>query len=142
MRPRRAEELRQPYFSDQIDAATFALVVALLALTVADGAVTLLLLEAGCEEANPAMRYLIQRGPTHFLLGKYLLTSAGLPVLLVFRNFFLFRTRFRVGYLIPLFVGLYLVLLGYQFHLMNHDGQQAPRESLRDSIGEESVGRG
>jgi hypothetical protein len=119
VRNRRAEERRQPHFVDRIDPPTFTLAVLLLVLTIVDGAVTLLLLGAGCEEINPAMGYLLRRGPLHFLLGKYALTTAGLPFLLIFRNFTLFRTRFRVGYLLPVFVALYLVLLGYQIALMN-----------------------
>jgi hypothetical protein len=118
-RPRRDEERLAPHFVDRIDPATFVLAVVLLVLTVVDGTVTLLLLGAGCEEVNPAMGYLLSRGPTHFLMGKYLLTIAGLPFLLVFRHFTLFGTRFRVGYLIPVFVALYLALLGYQVALMN-----------------------
>jgi Domain of unknown function (DUF5658) len=127
-RPRRDEERRAPYFVDLIDTFAFAMAVSLLVLTVVDGAITLLLLGAGCEEINPAMDYLLSRGPTHFLLGKYLLTCAGLPFLLIFRHFTLFRTRFRVGYLLPVFVGLYLVLLGYQIALLN-DPDERPRES-------------
>ncbi len=107
------------HFVDRIDPSTFFLAVLLLVLTIVDGAVTLLLLGAGCEEVNPAMDYLLRRGPIFFLLGKYALTTAGLPFLLVFRQFPLFRTRFRVGYLLPIFVGLYLVLLGYQVALIN-----------------------
>jgi hypothetical protein len=118
VRPRRDEERQGPYFVDLIDTSTFVLAVLLLLLTVLDGAVTLILLGAGCEEVNPAMGYLLRQGPTHFLLGKYLLTTAGLPFLLIFRHFTLFGTRFRVGYLLPVFVALYLVLLGYQVTLM------------------------
>ncbi len=131
LRNRRAEEHRQPYFVDRIDPPTFTLAVLLLVLTIVDGAVTLLLLGAGCEEINPAMSYLLRRGPLHFLLGKYLLTTAGLPFLLIFRNFTLFRTRFRVGYLLPVFVGLYFVLLGYQLALINF-----PPEVSREDLGD------
>ncbi len=129
-RPRRLEERQDPYFIDLIDASTFLLAVSLLVLTVIDGAVTLLLLGNGCEEVNPAMGYLLSRGPTHFLLGKYVLTAAGLPFLLIFRQFTLFRTRFRVGHLLPLFVGLYLVLLTYQVTLLN-----APASGSREAAG-------
>ena len=45
----------------------------------------------------------------------------GLPLLLIFKNYYLFGTRFRVGYLIPLIVVMYLVLIGYQLVLM-HQG--------------------
>ena len=102
-----------------IDGSTFALAVLLLVLTIVDGVVTLLLLGAGCEEVNPAMGYLLSQGPLHFLMGKYALTTAGLPFLLIFRHFPLFRSRLRVGHLLPVFVALYLILLGYQIALMN-----------------------
>ena len=116
--PRRAEERAGPYFVDRIDARSFTLAVLLLVLTIVDGAITLMLLGAGCEEINPAMDYLLGRGPLHFLLGKYALTTAGLPFLLIFRRHTLFGTRLRVGHLLPVFVGLYLILLGYQFALI------------------------
>jgi hypothetical protein len=125
VRPRRDLERDRDYFVDRIDARTFFLAILLLVLTLTDGAITLLLLEVGCEEINPAMSYLLSRGPLYFLLGKYALTTAGLPFLLIFRHFTLFRTRFRVGHLLPVFVAMYFVLLGYQVALM----QAAPAYS-------------
>lgn len=99
---RRDEERCSPHFVDQIDPISFVMAILLLILTVADGALTLLLLDQGCEEVNPAMGFLIGRSPVEFLMGKYLLTVAGLPFLLVFRHFTLFGTQFRVGHLIPI----------------------------------------
>jgi hypothetical protein len=133
-RPRRVEERQVPHFVDLIDTSTFVLAVSLLLLTVIDGTVTLLLLGAGCEEVNPAMSYLLSQGPIHFLVGKYLLTSAGLPFLLIFRHFHLFRTRVRVGHLLPVFVALYLILLGYQVALLATPGPvPEPSEMTRTS---------
>lgn len=117
-RPRRAEERRADHFTDRFDPVTFVLVLLLLMMTVADGALTLTLMGVGCEEVNPAMRYLLRQGPMHFVIGKYALTAAGLPFLLIYRNFTVFGSRFRVGHLIPIFVGLYFVLLGYQVALI------------------------
>lgn len=134
-RPRRGEERLGAYFVDRIDPATFLLAVLLVVLTVVDGTVTLVLLGSGCEEVNPAMDYLLRRGPTHFLIGKFLLTTAGLPFLLVFRHFTLFGTRFRVGHLLPVFVSLYLVLLGYQVALMNAPAEASPGISIEDNAG-------
>jgi Domain of unknown function (DUF5658) len=117
----------------------FVLAVLLLILTVVDGTVTLLLLSTGCEEINPAMGYLLSHGPLHFLMGKYALTTAGLPFLLVFRNFSLFRTRFRVGYLIPVFVALYMILLSYQIALMNRSFE-SPERDFEDNVQLRSYG--
>jgi hypothetical protein len=117
LRHRRAVEHRQAYFVDRFSCWTFVLVLLLLSATIADGVLTLHLLDSGGEEINPLMDRVIQEGATAFLLCKYALTAAGLPILLVFQNHYLFRTRFRVGYLLPAFVGLYAILLTYQLHL-------------------------
>lgn len=114
---RRASESRQYYFVDRFSVLTFTFVLLLLVFTLLDGIVTVHLLDRGCDELNPVMNYLLHKGLQPFFLGKYILTAAGLPVLLVFKNYALFGSRFRVGYLLPAFVGLYMILLCYQWFL-------------------------
>ena len=125
-RPRRLADRKIGHFVDHIDTPTFVLAVLLVLLTLVDGAATLVLLGSGCEEVNPAMSYLLQRGPLYFLLGKYTLTASCLPFLLIFRKFPIFQTELRVGHLLPVFVGLYLVLLGYQIALLSHPLPEVP----------------
>ena len=97
-------------------------VVLMLALaSLVDAWLTLRLVGSGANEINPLMDRLLAYGVLPFLVGKYLLTVIGLPVLLIFKNYFLFGTRFRVGYLIPLIVVMYVALIGYQLILM-HQG--------------------
>ena len=60
------------------------------------------------------MRYLLDRGPIDFFIGKYLLTAVFLPVALVMNRYRLFGTRLRVGHIVFLVAGLYLVLIAYQ----------------------------
>jgi hypothetical protein len=115
---RRADEDDLHGCVDRHGAGTAALAIALLLLTLADGAITLILLTDRFEEANPVMAPLVEQGALPFLLGKYALTAAGLPVLLAFKDHRLFRTGFRVKYLLPTFVGLYLALLSYQMTLL------------------------
>jgi Domain of unknown function (DUF5658) len=117
VRNRRAEEHRQPHFVDRFSAAYFVWVIALLIFTVTDGVITLALVGRDCQELNPVMLYLLGKGPVWFLVGKYVLTVAGIPILLIFKNYYLFGTPLRVGHLIPIFVLLYLALTLYQFHL-------------------------
>jgi Domain of unknown function (DUF5658) len=93
------------------------MIVSLLVLTIADGVLTLVLIDMNSEEANPIMAHLLGRGVLTFLLGKYLLTAAGIPFLVVYKNYPLFRSRFRVGWLLPAFIVLYLVLLFHQWTL-------------------------
>jgi hypothetical protein len=118
MRARRADEHCRPYFVDRFSVGTLAAIVVVCAATLVDGVLTLHLLGSGFEEANPAMRLLLARGVGPFLIGKYLLTVTCLPLLLVFKNFYLFGTRLRVGHLLPIFAGLYIVLLAYEFRSM------------------------
>ena len=106
------------YFVDRFDAATLALIVALLGLTIADGVLTIELIDLNSEEVNPIMAHLLGRGEFDFLMGKYVLTAAGLPFLVVYQHYPLFRSRFRVGWLLPVFVVLYLVLLFHQWNLL------------------------
>jgi hypothetical protein len=115
---RRDGERGGNHFVDRFPAPLLALIVALLVLSIVDAVITLELIDSGCDEINPLMAYLLERGPFAFLVGKFLLTAAGLPLLVVFKNFSLFGSRLRVGHLIPVLVGLYFVLLAYQVVLL------------------------
>ena len=64
------------------------------------------------------MRFLLDRGHLPFLVGKYAITAAGLPFLVVSKNWPFFGTRFRAGFLLLVFLGLYLGLIAYQVHLL------------------------
>ncbi len=120
------------YFVDRFDAGTLALVVGLLGLTIADGVLTIELIDLNSEEVNPIMAHLLDRGVFAFLMGKYLLTATGLPFLVVYQKYPLFCSRFRVGWLLPLFVALYLVLLFHQWTLLR-SGRPA-REPRRTGL--------
>ena len=118
LRNRRADEHRRPYFVDRFPPSLLLLVLLLLAASILDAVLTLRLLQAGSQEINPLMNLVLGHGVEPFVLIKYVLTVAGLPLLLIFRNFYLFGTRMRVGHLIPTVVALYAVLIGYQLVLM------------------------
>ena len=117
-RVRRGAEREGPFFTDRFDALILAFIVAVLVLCIVDGVLTIELLDINSEEANPVMRFLLDRGYVPFLVGKYVITAAGLPFLAVYKNWPLFGTRFRAGFLLPVFLGLYLGLVAYQVHLL------------------------
>jgi hypothetical protein len=115
MRNRRDDEDARPYLVDRVPGFVFAQAALLLVLTVIDGLFTLALLDhGGFEEANPAMRFLLDRGTGAFFLGKYLLTALFLPFALVMYRYRLFGTRLRVGHFLPVVTALYLALIVYQ----------------------------
>jgi hypothetical protein len=131
IRPRRSEERYATFFSDRFDAMTLAMVVTLLSLTVVDGVLTLELLDLNSEEANPFMGHLLKRGPLDFLLGKYVLTAMGLPFIVVYKNYPMFKTRFRIGFLLPVFISLYVALITYQCKLLNEGPTDVSAASTR-----------
>jgi hypothetical protein len=138
---RRATDAHRSIFADRYSARDFLLIVLLLVMTIADGLITLDLLDAECEEANPLMSYLLERGHMAFVLGKYILTAVGLPFVIAFKDYRLFRTRFRVGYVLPVFVALYLLLLSYQAVLMRgRDYIPSPRDPARSNRPAASTG--
>jgi hypothetical protein len=115
---RRADEHRQPYFVDRFSAAMFIVILFLIFASLADAILTIQLLEAGGDEINPLLNHALNHGVSIFLFVKYVLTVGGLPVLLIFKNHYLFGTPVRVGHLLPFAVLLYAILIGYQLALM------------------------
>ncbi len=110
-----------------------AMIVALLGLTILDGVLTLELIDLNSEEINPVMAHLLHHGEFAFLMGKYILTATGIPFLVVYQHYRLFRTRFRVGWLLPVFLGLYLILLYHQWTLFQI-GRPGARGTARAQI--------
>jgi hypothetical protein len=120
MKNRRAHEHRQPYFTDRFSPSMFVCVLALVFVSLSDAGLTIYVVYGGGSEINPLMSYLLSQSVLTFVIGKYLLTVVGLPVFLIFQNHYLFNTRLRVGYLIPISVAMYAVLIGYQLILIDH----------------------
>jgi hypothetical protein len=108
----------RPYWVATRPAVTLAMIISLLGCTIIDGILTLELVEMGSDESNPVMRFFLGIGPGSFLIAKYVLTASGIPVLMIFKNHRLFRSCVCVGYLIPVFLGLYLVLIVYQIDML------------------------
>jgi hypothetical protein len=110
---RRASERQQVHYVDHFPWLTLVWVLLLVAFTFIDGLLTLELLDAGCIEANPIMSKVLDHGPGHFFMVKYLLTTLGLPLLV----FLSVRSWFK--YLLPGFVLLYVILMIYQLNLLH-----------------------
>jgi hypothetical protein len=115
---RRQEQRSHPHFVDRFANTWLVLAITLLLMSIVDAVITIQLLPSGCVEFNPLMAWLLERGILSFVVGKYILTAAGLPVLLVFKNSRLFGSRFPVEYVLHILVCLYVVLLVYQIHLL------------------------
>ncbi|MGH8564856.1 MAG: DUF5658 family protein [Gammaproteobacteria bacterium] len=87
--------------------------VALFTLAMADAYGTLVLLEAGAEEANPVMEALLEAEPTWFVPVKLAITAVGVLMLVLHKNFAMFG-RLPVLKLLYGLLGLYGCLIVYQ----------------------------
>jgi hypothetical protein len=120
MHNRRGDEHRQEYFVDRFSNGILLVVLLLIIATLVDAALTIHILSSGGEEVNPLMEILLNHSIEAFVFGKYLLTVVGLPLLLIFKNHYLFGTPLRVGHLIVVAVLLYVVLICYQVVLIQN----------------------
>jgi hypothetical protein len=86
---RREEDRARSYFFDRYNQRMFAAITAILMLSIFDALLTLILIKRGASELNPVMAYFLEYGPLPFIIAKYLLTSFGVVVLLIFKNVFI-----------------------------------------------------
>ena len=114
---RQADETVQLYVDRYGPSSVLVLLSALL-LSVADGFLTLKILDLGGSELNPIMALLLERGPLTFILGKYTLTAVCLLSLLVHENYRLFGERIVVRQLFCAVPLIYATLLCYEIWLL------------------------
>jgi hypothetical protein len=92
-RIRREEDRARVFFFDRYPPKLFAAITTILMLSVTDALLTLVLIANGSSELNPVMAYFLDHSLLHFIIAKYVLTSIGVVVLLIFKNVFLSRMR-------------------------------------------------
>ena len=92
-RIRREEDSRKVFFFDRYHPKLFAAITAILMLSIFDALFTLILINNGSTELNPVMAYFLQHGLLPFIVAKYILTSIGVVILLIFKNVFLTRAK-------------------------------------------------
>jgi hypothetical protein len=86
---RREEDRARSFFFDRYNQRMFAAITAILMLSIFDALLTLILIERGASELNPVMAHFLEYGPLPFIISKYLLTSFGVVILLIFKNVFI-----------------------------------------------------
>jgi hypothetical protein len=94
-----------------------AVAILTLLLCSADAFLTLILLERGANEANPAMQPLVGGSPLLFTLVKLGLTSGGITVLILLAGVRVFG-RIPVSFILYAVLFAYAALVGYEFWLL------------------------
>ncbi len=114
---RSADRLRPTPVDRYGGSALFALVVTILALSLTDAFLTLVLLGRGAVEINPVMAYYIGVGPQAFVIVKYLLTALPLMLFLLLKD--CLAERYPFGrLLVPATAAIFGCVVLWQIHLL------------------------
>lgn len=92
---RREDDMQKIAIMDSYSQPLFAVIIAILCLSLTDAAMTLYLIGLGAKELNPVMDYFIQKGPAVFITVKYIFTSVAVIIILLIKNTYLPRTQIR-----------------------------------------------
>jgi hypothetical protein len=85
---RRASDSNGKYYTDQRRPALSALIILIIGMSILDYGFTLVHLKNGAIELNPLMAMAIKVSENYFFLLKYLITSFGLLILYLYKDFF------------------------------------------------------
>ena len=103
---RRNEDNQESYFLDHYSSRVFAIIIGIILLSLTDAMLTLYLIRNGAAEVNPVMEHFLRYGTLPFLAAKYLLTTASIVLLLIYKNVHVFGTKIRAKYL---FIVIFLI---------------------------------
>lgn len=112
---RRSEDWLNPYV-DWYEPRYMALTLAIIFLTVADSLFTLLLWGRGVIELSPLMAYLVDTSTQLYVGIKISITSLGLMLMVLYKNFSFYRVL-RVKHLLYILLVVYSITVYQQFVL-------------------------
>jgi hypothetical protein len=112
---RRADEQHLPI--DWHEPYLLFLAMMILLLSVADAFLTITLIMAGAQEANPLLAFVLHEHPEYFAILKMGLTSSGVLVLVAVARARLFRVM-RAGLLLQGVFVAYVALIAYEWWLL------------------------
>jgi hypothetical protein len=115
---RREEDRSKVFFFDRYNPKLFAAITAILMLSIFDALLTLILIDNGSSELNPVMAYFLQHGLLPFIIAKYLLTSVGVVILLIFKNVFLAGAKIYTHSLFPAVIVAFLAVIAWELFLI------------------------
>ena len=116
---RRQGDRNTHYFVDQYSPWFFFVILAIVLLSLADGLLTLLLIDYGAYETNPVMAYCLEAGPFAFIGVKYTITSMAVLILLIIRNIVLRKIRVRAYSLFYFYFGVFMAVVVWEFYLIS-----------------------
>ena len=115
---RREEDKARSYFFDRYNHRMFVAITAILMLSIFDALLTLILIERGASELNPVMAYFLEYGPLSFIVAKYILTSVGVIILLIFKNVFINKINLHTHSLFGCVIFAFLTVIVWELFLL------------------------
>jgi hypothetical protein len=111
---RRAEDAKRGYYVDLYSKRSVFIISTILIMSIIDGYLTLSLVEQGAMEANPIMRFYLQLNTPLFLSVKYAVSYMSVFLLLIHKNFYIFKTSLSVKQIILGILGIYAGLIVWE----------------------------
>jgi hypothetical protein len=115
---RRNEDRSKAVIYDRYNPKLFFAITTILVLSILDAVLTLIVIQRGATELNPVMAYFLELGTPTFIIAKYLLTSVGVLILLIFKNVFLTRIKIYTHSLFPCVIVVFMVVIAWELFLI------------------------
>jgi hypothetical protein len=115
---RRNEDRSKAVIYDRYNPKLFLAITAILVLSILDAVLTLIVIQRGATELNPVMAYFLELGTPTFIIAKYLLTSVGVCILLIFKNVFLARIKIYTHSLFPCVIFVFMLVIAWELFLL------------------------
>ena len=117
-RSRRDEDRGKAYIFDRYNQKLFLAITAILILSILDAMLTLVVIQRGARELNPVMAYFLEHGTLTFIIAKYILTSIGVLILLIFKNVFLTKIKIYTHSLFPCVIFVFMTVIAWELFLI------------------------
>ena len=115
---RRADDRRKLAVLDHYSPKLFAVIVAILILSLVDAVLTLVLLSHGAVELNPVMAFFLAKSDSVFLFAKYLLTAGSVTIVVLINYVFIRVLRTQVKDLLVYFAGSFALVVIWELYLV------------------------
>ena len=117
-RSRRTEDNGKAIIFDRYNQKLFLAITTILVLSILDAVLTLIVIQRGATELNPVMAYFLEHGTPTFIVAKYILTSIGVLILLIFKNVFLTKIRIYTHSLFPCVIFVFITVIAWELFLI------------------------
>ncbi len=117
-RSRRDDDMGKAIIFDLYNQKLFLIITAILILSITDAVLTLVIIQRGARELNPVMAYFLEHGTLAFIVAKYVLTSIGVLILLIFKNVFLTKIKIYTHSLFPCVIFVFIAVVAWELFII------------------------